>query len=106
MIKYAVHTEHFEFNPTKYKTAEDAFFTYDDHWDKQLGIFDTLEEARAFLKTISVSSHRYSYTLADATVAFIMEADYDLNDDGEWEFIEGADYWDFKCEPLKADSRW
>jgi hypothetical protein len=96
MIKYAVKTERFEFNPTKYRTAEAAFIDLDDHSDETIGLFDAVEEARAALALVDVNTSRHSYKLAVATVAYIEVADYELNEDGEWEFIEGRDIDDFK----------
>ena len=101
MTKYEVFTEAFEFNPTKYKTAEDAHKAYDFHDAKSLGLFDTIEEARAFLATFQPHTYRFSHTCAQAEVYYISEGDYD-EEDGEWEFICGENIYDFKHEELPS----
>ena len=98
MKKFTLRQETFEFNPTKYESAQDAFFDYDDHNDKIIGFFDTIEEAREKLKEIRVMTYRYSYKVAQATVAFIEEGEYEYDDEGELCFIEGSDIWDFTFE--------
>lgn len=100
MIKYAVMTESFEFNPTKYATPWDAYWACDDHDDKRVAICDTLDEARLRLATIKTETVRFSYRLARASIAYIEEADFEMNEDGEWEFISGSDIWDYKCEEV------
>lgn len=96
--KYAVMTETFEFNPTEFTTPEDAWLATCDHDNKQIALCDTIEEAKAILDTVYVSTHRYSDKLASASVAFIEESTYDLNEDNEWEFIEGSNYTFFKYD--------
>lgn len=105
MTKFAVHKESFQFNTRKYKTAEDAYYAYDDHNDEVVGLFDTIEEARECLADIRVDSGIYlgSHN-AWANVAWIEESDWDYDEDlGEWEFVMGSDIWDFKYEPLPTD---
>lgn len=97
-IKYAICTESFEFNPTKYSTPEEAYWAYDDHNDKRIALFDTLEEARQALNDIRVETASYSYKLSRATIAYIEEAEFDQDEDGEWEFVDGSNYYDFKYE--------
>ena len=103
MEKFAVLTEGFEFNPTKYRSPIDAFNEYDDHNSKTIGIFDTMDEALSALEKIPVSTYRYNYRCARAEIAFIEIADFELNDDGEWEFVMGSDYDEFRYEDLPAD---
>lgn len=100
MIKYAVYTESYEFNPRKYPTPEDAWIAYDDHYNKKVELCDTLEDARKVLQGIKVTTHSYSYDCAYAEVAYIEEADWDL-EDGEWEFVSGSNVYDFKFKPLE-----
>lgn len=97
MTKFTVHTETFEFNATKYSNAEEAYWACDDHDGKIVGMFDTIDEARAELDKIKVSTYRFSYKVAQATVAWIEESEYE-DDDGELCFLGGADVWDFKFE--------
>ena len=99
MIKYELNTETFEYNPTKFPTAQDAYFGIDfDHYNKRLGIYDTLEDARKALTECIPETVVFSWKLRRATVFFITESDFELNDDGEWELIAGADIWDFTEE--------
>lgn len=100
--KYAVMTETFEFNPTSFATPKDAWFAESDHDNKQIALCDSLEEAKAILDTVDVSTHRYSDKLASATVAFIEKSTYDLNENDEWEFVEGANYPVYKYDTLAA----
>lgn len=98
MIRYAVMTETFEFNPTKHKTAEDAFFAYDDHNSKTIALFDSLDEARAELAKHTPKTYRFEYKLAQASVVYIEEADFDGD-----EFIEGSNIYDFTFEGLEEE---
>lgn len=97
MNKYTVNVETFEFDPTRYATAEEAYMAYDDHNDKEVGIFDTIEEARKELEKISVSTYRFSYKVARATAAWIEEGEY-CEEDGKLCFLGGVDVWNFKFE--------
>lgn len=99
---YAVKKETFEFNPRKYPSIEDAWNAYNDHDDVCIGIFETLEEAREVLAKVEVETVRFSYSLARGDIAYIEEATFD-NEDGEWEFVAGSDFWDFKFEELPND---
>ncbi|MBQ7846864.1 MAG: hypothetical protein IJ344_01135 [Clostridia bacterium] len=103
MIKYTVNTETFEFNPTKHATAELAFHAYDDHSNKIVATLDTIEKARKALDSIKVSTYRFGYKVAQATVAYIEEAEFDLDEDGELEYVQGGDILDFKFEALPND---
>ena len=100
-VKYAICTETFEFNPSQYATPEEAYWDMDDHNDKQIALCDSIEEARDSLQGVEVTTIRFGCKLARATVAYIEEATFDLNDDGEWEFVIGSNYWDFKCDELE-----
>jgi hypothetical protein len=102
MIKYSVNTTSFEFNPTKCDGIEDAFFKFEgDANAKPIAICDTLEEAREILSQLKVSTHRYSYKLAYAEMAYIEEADFEYDEELEsWEFISGSNYWDITGEEL------
>ena len=101
MKKFRVNTETFEYRADKYRTAEEAFFDLNDHDDKTVGIFDTLDEARKCLANINVSTTIFNNgKLAIATIAYLEEADFEL-DDGEWEFISGSDYWDIKSGDMQ-----
>lgn len=104
MTKYAVNKGTFQFNPSKYKTVEEAFFDNDFHNDETISVCDTMEEALEILATAKIEYHAFSYSHATATYAYIEEADYDLNDDGEWEFVMGSDIWHFRCEEIPAAS--
>lgn len=97
-IKYTIHTETFEFNPTKHHNAEEAHSAFDDHNDKIVGVYDTLDEARKALSSIRVETYRLSYKCAQATVAWIAESVYNIDDDGELDYDVSRDEWDFKCE--------
>ena len=97
MIKFTVHTETFEFNPTKFSNAEEAYWAYEDHNDNTIGMFDTLDKARTELAKIKVITYRFSYKVAQATAAWIEESEYE-EDDGELCFLGGANVWDFKFE--------
>lgn len=105
MIKYAVKTTSFEFNPTKCNGIEDAFSKFEGDSNAELiAICDTLEEAREFLPKIRVSTRRYSYKVAYAEMCFIDESDYDYDEESEsWEFVSGGNYWDITFEELKKD---
>lgn len=96
--KYTIHTETFEFNPTKYHDAEEAHNAYDDHDDEIVGIYDTLDEARKALSEICVKTYRFSYRCAQATVAWIAESVYNVDDNGELEYDVSRDEWDFRYE--------
>jgi hypothetical protein len=99
MTKFRVNTETFEYCTDKYSTPEEAYFDSDNHNDKTVAIFDTLDEAREYLVNVKVSTDIFNNgKSALAAIAYIEEADFELNDDSEWEFISGSDYWDFKCE--------
>lgn len=104
-IKYAVNKETFEFNPSKNSTPEEAFWDMNDHNDKRIAVCDTLEQARVLLKGVEVTTTVFGYKLARATVAYIEESEFDLNDDGEWEFVSGSNYYDFKFEEFKEQER-
>jgi hypothetical protein len=106
MIKFAIVTDRFQFSRKKYSSVQDAWFDRDDTDSRHIGIYDTIEEAREILKSISVSTRtRYgSYYNVYAEVAMIEEADFEKNEDGEWEFISGSNYYDFKCEELEDDN--
>ena len=105
MIKYAVNTAIYEFNPNKCDSVNDAFFKFDGSQEaKMIALFDTIEAARELLATIKVSTIRFSRKLARASVAYIEEADFDYDEDlDEWEFISGSDIWDFSCEELENE---
>lgn len=104
MIKYELNTETFEYNPTKYLTAEEAYFGKDfDHYNKRVGIYDTLDEARKALAECIPETVVFSRKLRRATVYYIIESDFELNDDGEWGLIAGADIWDFTEEHDDVD---
>ena len=98
MKKFVVRTETFEFNPTKYATVQDAYWAGDDHLDEVVALCDTIEEARAILAKQPVATHHYSRKLAAATIAFIESSEWEQDDDGQWEFVDGMDIWEFKCE--------
>lgn len=98
MKKFAVHTETFEFDPTKHATAQDAYWASDDHNDEVVAICGSLEEAKVVLAEQAVATHHYSRKLAASTVAFIGESEYELDENGEWEFISGMDVCEFKYE--------
>ena len=103
MKKFTVRTETIQFNVKKFSNAEEAYFAEDDHDDKTIAMCDTLEEARAILTGIKVSTHQYvSSDIAIATVAFIEEAEWEQDEDGEWEFIDGSDICDFTYLELPA----
>ena len=97
-IKYTIHTETFEFDPTKYHNAKEAHYAYDDHGDKIVGIYDTLDEARKVLAGLRVETYRFNYRCAQATVAWIAESVYNVGDDGELEYDASRDEWDFRCK--------
>lgn len=105
--KYAVCTERFEYILKKYDTPEEAFHNRDDYnYDNAGRLFDTIEEARECLKSIEVSSFKFSSPIGmcvEAKVAFIEEGSYDQDEEGKWEFICGGDIWDFKCEVPNKD---
>lgn len=105
-VKYAVITARFCFNPAKCKSIEEAFKKFDgDENGEQVALFDTIEEAREYLSSIEVTTHKYSWNLAEAYVAFINEAEYDYDKDlQEWQFIGGGNYWDLKAEELQDNS--
>ena len=98
---FSVEIETIEFDPTKHTTVRSAFdeALYKDTDAKTVGLFETIEEARAKLAEIKVSTRKYSEKLACAEVAYIAEATYELQD-VEWEFIEGTNFWDLKCEEI------
>lgn len=96
--KYTIHTETFEFNPTKHRNAKEAHDAYDDHNDKIVGAYDTIDAAREAIAEIRVDTHRFSYRCAQATVAWIAETVYNVGDDGELEIDCSYDEWDFKFE--------
>lgn len=105
MIKYAVMTDRFEFNPAKCKDIEKAYINLDDRNNKTVGIYDTIEEARKELANIKVETRQYSYKLAAATVAFIEEGDYWFNDiHEEIQLVSGCSIYDFKGEELPTES--
>lgn len=95
-IKYTIHTETFEFNPTKHESAKEAHYAYDDHDDEIVGIYDTLDEARKDISQMSVETYRFSYRCAQATVAWIAKTVYNVYDDGELEYDCSYNEWDFK----------
>lgn len=95
-IKYTIHTETFEFDPTKYPTAKEAHYAYDDHNDKIKGIYDTLDEAREVLSEMYVETFRFGYRCAQATVAWIAESIYNVCDDGELDYDVSLDEYDLK----------
>lgn len=101
MKKFAVRTDTFEFDPSRY-TPEEAYFAGDDHDDEVVALFDSIDEAKDFLEGISVYSQKFSFRSARAFVAFIEEADWDQDEDGEWQFISGSDIWDFKFEEVEV----
>ena len=95
MTKFVVYTETFEYNHRKYSCAEEAYFAGRDCDPKQIALCDTLEEARVVLNGLKVVSCVTTgfggNSFTQATVAYIEEADWELNDDGEWEFICDAE---------------
>lgn len=98
--RYSVKKEHFEFRPTRYSSVEEAWNERCDHDIEEVGIYDTLEEARAMLDTVSVYSHRYgSQDLAGAVVAYIDEESGEWEDE-EWECYEVVYASDLKHEQL------
>jgi hypothetical protein len=104
MIKYAVLTTTFEFDPKKYESVEAAVLDYGVENSKYDAFFDTIEEAREHLHNIKVRTDIFSYRLARARAALIEEAEFDYDEDTEnWEFIAGSTYWDIACEELKKD---
>jgi hypothetical protein len=100
MTKYAIVTDSFEFDSRKYKSIEAAWFDRNDNDAKTVKICDTLKEAREELGSVDVYTHKYPGGLVRADIAFIEAADYDLNEDGEWEFCTGSDIYDFTCEEV------
>ena len=97
MTKYVIYTESFEFDPRKHQTAEEAWEHMDDHFDKVIALCDDLEQARAILAEQRTSVHHYSHKLAGAEIAYLAEEEWEQDEDGEWEFINGSDIWEVKA---------
>lgn len=80
-MMYAVRKETFQFNPTKYATAEEAWYDLDDSNVKIEKLFPTFDEALTFFANCHASIHQYSYSLAEATVYMITECDWYFDDE-------------------------
>ena len=73
MAKFAVKTAAIEFDPNRYGSVTNAFSV---HWTCKyisdstlIGLYDTLDEAKAQLKNVHVHTDIYSYNRACAIVA-------------------------------------
>ena len=60
-MKYCVRKDYFQFNPTKYSSVEQAYYSQDDNNCKIVKIFDNLESAKKHLDDCVPAFHRYSY---------------------------------------------
>jgi hypothetical protein len=79
-MMYAIRKETFQFNPTKYSTAEEAWYGLDDSNVKIEKLFPTFDEAHNYLANCHASIHQYSYSIAEATVYMITECDWYFDD--------------------------
>ena len=84
MTKYAVKTATIEFDPNRHTSVIDAFvihstFKYiSDSNSALIGLYDTLDEAKAQLKNVHVHTDIYSYNRACALVAYVVQTDYNI----------------------------
>ena len=95
--KYAVVKDTFEYNPSKFSNIEDAYFATFQQNGVTVALCDSEAEALAAAAQILVGVEKFSYKLASATVVFVEEAEYDQNEDGEWEFVSGSNVCAFRC---------
>lgn len=80
-MKYAVRSNYFQYNPRKSKTIKDAYYNLDQDETKVISLHDSLDEAKKALETLTPKFHRYSDSLAEATVFMITECDWYFDDD-------------------------
>ena len=64
MIRYAVMTDTFEFNPQKFPDISEAFMSRSDTDAHPLATFDTMEEAKAYIDTCKPSTQKFSLLTA------------------------------------------
>lgn len=104
MKKYEVISDTIEFNPNKLRTHSEIFDHYlsEDTNGKRIALCDTLEEAQAILAAQTPYIQIHSYKLASGTVYYIEENEYELID-GQWEFIEGSNIWEYSIAPLPEE---
>lgn len=110
MIKYAVMTASFEFDPESCVVKEifDDFTENDaDENAKRVGIYDTFEEARAHLSTLPVSTTVHNKNHASANVAYIQMANFEWDNAlKDWKLDGGYVYKDFTAEEIPENLRW
>lgn len=84
MTKYAVKTATIEFDPNRHTSVIDALATHfqfkyiSDSNSALIGLYDTLDEAKAQLKNVHVHTDIYSYNRACAIVAYVVQTDYNI----------------------------
>lgn len=103
MIKYSVMYDKLEFDPTIRRDILEIWRDSDDICENVLDRFDTMEDAVSYLNSIEqkyIGTHRCSYRLAYANILFIEIAEYELDEDGEWEFVDGVAFDEFRFKEL------
>lgn len=107
MIKYSVYEENFEFHGDYRQTGLTERDIIDLYQGLSftapilLGSFDTLDEARATLKTVCPATYHSDAArggLAVGRLGYIAEEEYD--EDGE--FDQCSTIWDYAVEPMEA----
>ena len=80
-MKYCVRFDRFEFDLKNVPSIEEAYYLQDDDETRVVQLFDTLEEAKAYLETCKPTFFKYSWKLAYAEVYMITECDWYFDDD-------------------------
>ena len=78
---YLVTTDRFQFKFSKYSSITEAYWDRDDYNNKPLALFNTLEEAKAYLSDIEGEFYYYNYHHAEATVYSIISCDWYFEDE-------------------------
>ena len=111
-MMYCVKKDYFQFNPKKVSSIKEAYYNQIDSDCEIIKLFNDLESAEGYLNLCTPSFHRFSYTLAEATVYMITECEWYFDDDyyrneetGELERTF-ADLETFDDIIFKADDEW
>ena len=101
---YSLLTVTFEFDPRRFATVSDAFYAIGISADERnLGRYDTLEQAQSALNRSGVSLSIYNPHLARATCAYIREDDFSF-EDGDWTFCDGGEIIEGRFDDRDATS--
>jgi len=102
---YRQDLERFGLSPWQNIPADRIFDLYDRKFNKypeELARFDTLDEAKAYLATVDVSTERTSFVTGTGLIADVaMLEEVTCDENGEVVDFDGT--WDTKAQPLTVD---